>query len=278
VINFYAYHAKGSELLLHDDFNPLMPLLFDLEPGMDKLYDPDGGSALTPEYLKSTLAPVLHIIKRDPWLAAAYAIEVLNSRWEEAEPIILTDCDVVIMYAEKLLNERWPECEPLIMKEPSWAERYARKVIKGRWLEAERYILISPFVASKYAFEVVKGRWEDFEYSIIHCTKKGASGLGLFNYLWDLHKQGLQWIEGEQYLMENHIDDAVHYARYVLKRRWLEAEPYIMKDQNLALVYATALMDERWLELEKSCDTKSYHWEQYCDKFNVSFNYLHAFI
>ncbi len=278
MINFYACHAKSSGLLLHDNINPLMPLLFELQPDMDKLYNPDGDPAPTPEYLKATLAPVLHIIKRVPWLAAAYAIEVLKSRWEEVEPTILTDSDVVIMYAERLLNERWPECEPLIMKDPSWVLRYACTVIKGRWLEAERYILISTFVASKYAIEVIKGRWEEFEYSILHCTLKGASGLGLYNYLCNLHKEGLQWIEGEQYLMENHIDSTIHYARYVLRRRWLEAEPYIMKNPSDALMYAVALMDERWVELEAVADTKDYWWEKYCDKFNISFNYLHTFI
>ena len=43
---------------------------------------------------------------------------------------------------------------------------------------------------------------------------------------------------------------ASYYAFYVKKRRWPEAEPYIMKDPGVAIDYATKVIKHRWPEAE----------------------------
>lgn len=108
-----------------------------------------------------------------------YAVEVLKSRWPEAEPIILNNLSAAFVYLREVLKERWPELEgkltspqamyeyasivkmrwPKAEKEilrdaqfyPSLAYEYARDVIGGRWLEAEPYIMKVPHYARLYA-------------------------------------------------------------------------------------------------------------------------------
>ena len=44
---------------------------------------------------------------------------------------------------------------------------------------------------------------------------------------------------------------AFHFAHKVLKTRWPEAEPYIMKDLTYTILYAIYMIKERWPEAEK---------------------------
>ena len=37
------------------------------------------------------------------------------------------------------------------------------------------------------------------------------------------------------------------YARYVLKGRWTEAEPYLINDPSNSYLYARFVMNERWI-------------------------------
>jgi len=47
-----------------------------------------------------------------------------------------------------------------------------------------------------------------------------------------------------------HIKSAFNYAINVMKKRWPEAEPYIMKDPQRAYYYAFLVMGKRWPEAE----------------------------
>ena len=56
-----------------------------------------------------------------------------------------------------------------------------------------------------------------------------------------------RWPEAEPYIMKDPLH-AYEYAKYVIKDRWPEAEPYIMKDPEVANLYSSAM---RW-EWKKS--------------------------
>jgi len=63
-----------------------------------------------------------------------------------------------------------------------------------------------------------------------------------------------RWPEAEPYIMKN-ASAAVAYARYVIKGRWPEAEPYIMKNvvdvsAYAAYTYAKDVIKGRWPEAE----------------------------
>ena len=75
--------------------------------------------------------------KNAPEYAYWYACNVINGRWEEAEPIILTDGYWAYWYARDVIKGRWVEAEPIILTSAEWACRYASDVIRGRWVEAE---------------------------------------------------------------------------------------------------------------------------------------------
>jgi hypothetical protein len=58
-----------------------------------------------------------------------------------------------------------------------------------------------------------------------------------------------RWIEAEPVIMKNPYY-AYQYAKNVLQKRWPDAEPYIMNDLYRAYEYARDVIDGRWLEVE----------------------------
>jgi len=119
---------------------------------------------------------LLDIIKKDPWNAYCYAINVIKGRWHEAEEYIKTNSYYAYFYAINVIKGRWKEAEPYIKNLPQNSNRrwinkkdnacayhYAYYVIKGRWPEAEDIIKKSPCYAYYYAINVIKGRWPEAE-------------------------------------------------------------------------------------------------------------------
>ncbi len=68
-----------------------------------------------------------------PEYAYWYAENVIGGRWEEAEPLILTNVKWAYVYALDFIDGRWPEAEPIISTDDQWAYMYAFNVIKGPW-------------------------------------------------------------------------------------------------------------------------------------------------
>ena len=58
-----------------------------------------------------------------------------------------------------------------------------------------------------------------------------------------------RWYEAEPYIMKNG-KHAYYYAKDVIQDRWKEAEPYIMKDPFAAYHYANNILDSRWIRAE----------------------------
>lgn len=61
---------------------------------------------------------------------------------------------------------------------------------------------------------------------------------------------------------------AYRYAKYrVQNDRWVEAEPYIMKNPQYAHYYAYNVMKGRWFEAEKYIMKNEYWWDAYSREF-----------
>lgn len=75
-----------------------------------------------------------------------------------------------------------------------------------------------------------------------------------------------RWPEAEPYIMKDPLY-AYTYAKNVLKRkRWPEAEPYIMQSPRWSLYYAYDVIGGRWLEAEPYIMKDPDEWELY--KYN----------
>jgi hypothetical protein len=106
--------------------------------------------------------------------ACKYAEKYIGGRWKEAEDNIINyqhnhydNFFPVITYAKRVIKGRWLEAEPkIMMKTPRIAYHYAKEVINGRWPEAEEFICLDPFYAYEYAKSIINGRWPEAELFI----------------------------------------------------------------------------------------------------------------
>ena len=58
-----------------------------------------------------------------------------------------------------------------------------------------------------------------------------------------------RWKEAEPLIMKHHAY-AYYYAGNILNNRWIEAEPFIMKDPEYAYYYAKNILKSKWEEAE----------------------------
>jgi hypothetical protein len=65
------------------------------------------------------------------------------------------------------------------------------------------------------------------------------------------------------------IERLYSYARFELKKRWLEAEPYIMKDPEWAYRYAVNIFKRRWTEAEPYIRKNNSIWDDYKSVFGI---------
>jgi hypothetical protein len=118
MINFYNYHTGTLELSeLYKD-------------GLDSIH-----TVATMRH--PSLMNVLHIIKKDSYMAFQYTHFFIRERWLEAEPYIMKDPGSAYYYAKYIIEGRWVEAEPYIKPYASWSYNYATEVLKSRFLEAE---------------------------------------------------------------------------------------------------------------------------------------------
>lgn len=77
-----------------------------------------------------------------------------------------------------------------------------------------------------------------------------------------------RWIDAEPYIMKRPYY-AFRYARDILKARWSEAEPYIMKHPHQAYLYAYYIIKSRWVECEPYMKTDENEWWWYKVRFGI---------
>jgi len=76
-----------------------------------------------------------------------------------------------------------------------------------------------------------------------------------------------RWPEAEPYIMKDLLW-AHYYARDIIKGRWPEAEPYIMKDSKVAYMYAKYVIQRSWPEAEPYIQQDINYWINYQDYIN----------
>ena len=199
------------------------------------------------------------IIMNDPLAAYRYAFKVIKGRWKKAEPIIMKDSYTAFMYAKHVIKGRWPQLEPIIMNDPIAALQYAEDVIKGRWKEAEPIIMKDLYAAFKYAKYVIKGRWPEAEEIIFTdpiAKEQYIQFLKSINYQDVEESFELYFTEAKRKVRpptEEELTDpyaAAEYAENVLKGRFPEGEPVIIKAGIVSIEYARDVIKGRWPEFE----------------------------
>lgn len=70
------------------------------------------------------------------------------------------------------------------------------------------------------------------------------------------------------HIIKKSPQDAYMYAR-LIKGRWIEAEPYIMRDPVYVFYYAIGVIRGRWLEAEPIIQTNDHLWESYSRTFKI---------
>lgn len=76
----------------------------------------------------ATLEEILQHPKAAEWVVW-YAVEVLGSRWPEAEDIIKTSPQYACWYARDVVQSPWPEAEDVIKTDPRWACVYDKDIL-----------------------------------------------------------------------------------------------------------------------------------------------------
>ncbi len=77
-----------------------------------------------------------------------------------------------------------------------------------------------------------------------------------------------RWIEAEPYIIKN-PQWASNYSVDIIKGRWPEAEPVIMKTSRTAYWYALCVIKGRWIEAEPIIKQNSKRWYTYCKEFGI---------
>ena len=156
----------------------------------------------------------IYIGKKDPFFEA---IVINANRYE------YYFANKAVEYCRKVLNSRWKEAEKLIIAHPQSAYKYARYILKGRWKEAEKVISKDGYSSYLYSRFVLNGRFEMAEKAI--CNYHTESYWYAKNVLRGRFKSGEKSIIKSRY--------AVYYAINVLRGRWELAEDEILENSNL---------------------------------------------
>jgi hypothetical protein len=155
---------------------------------------------------------------------AFFMAKITGKRMPENEAEIAKDPRLALQYAVDVIGGRWPLAEPAIARDPASATMYAEKIIKGRWEEAEKWMGIKDLhSAIQYAAKVLNQRWPQLEAALLNQS--------------DQHNQ--------LYYIMSYIDQ-------VVKGRWLEAEPLIIKQPSTMLTYAEKYVKGPWPEVEQA--------------------------
>lgn len=87
-------------------------------------------------------------------------------------------------------------------------------------------------------------------------------------YVSPMSEQYKDEVEPILHIIKKSPSYAYWYAR-LIKGRWIEAEPYIMRDPVYVFYYAIGVIRGRWLEAEPIIRTNGHWWESYCRTFKI---------
>ena len=168
---------------------------------------------------------------------------------KEYERLLKSNQYWAYLYCRDIIRGRWPEAEPYIMKDPEWAYEYIKYIVKGRWKEAESYIKKNIGIYSQYYDRFIRGKYlkTDDELKKMSKTRRAEY---LFNHA--LHSKDRKRLEKKYEDMIKIVPECAYlYAKRIIKKRWPEAEKYIMGNSHYAYLYAKHIIKGRWPEAEK---------------------------
>lgn len=93
---------------------------------------------------------------------------------------------------------------------------------------------------------------------ILHIIKRSY----FYSYRYALIVIKGRWKEVEPNIMKNTLY-SYYYALHVIDGRWYEAEPYIMLNPNIAHMYARWIIKDRWFEAEHYIKKDKVWWSEY---------------
>ncbi|MEI7488795.1 MAG: hypothetical protein WCJ72_15585 [Chryseobacterium sp.] len=172
-------------------------------------------------------------ISKEPITSYVYARYFIHKRFLQGEKSILrSNKDMVMKYITDIIRGKWPEGEHKIAKVPSMAFEYA-VLTNDRFLLGEPYIANKSLWAFRYATEILKREWPEGEDGISQ---------GIENSYYYAKFIGKRFHKGEPTIMKSPIY-AFHYAKNIMKERWVDAEVNIEKNEQFHKYYL------RFLEL-----------------------------
>lgn len=153
------------------------------------------------------------------------------------EKIIRQSAKYSYYYAKDIHGKRTVPAtiEDAIAKSARYSMEYAY-CIQKRFEKGERLIARDRSLAQRYVRHIIKARWEECE----PCMRLNINEW--FNYLSILREFGVTQDEilSLSEREKNEIDSSYHallYAKRIIKGRWIEGEPLIMKDLENAYSY-----------------------------------------
>ena len=131
------------------------------------------------------------------------------------------------------------------------------------------YKLYNKVGLDKEEYDPLFDKLDEVEYTndlelIAHIIKKDS----WYAYRYARYVMKGRWVEAEPYIMKTTCG-AYYYARRVINGRWKEAEPCIMEDPDYAYSYARYVINGRWLEAEPIIEDDGAWWGHYCGYFKL---------
>lgn len=168
-----------------------------------------------------------------PHTAAQYCYHVRGKQHPAWETLIATDAQASLCYAMDVLSSRFEEAEPVIMKDPSSAVSYAQRFMREGWPEAEPYIATDGVASMNYAGMSSYERFHAGEQAMIR-DQKDIAPHDLYKYTYTNFPKG--WPAVEPRIVSNGYV-AYRYAEEVLRGRFLIWEQAIQESGIAAAPY-----------------------------------------
>lgn len=173
-------------------------------------------------------------------LDKAHDADKQRKRIPEYEPAILTNPTAARYYASYVIQGPWPEAEPIIATSAAESYTYAKEALDGERFPAGEPAVLRSLCSVwpiNYAEKIIKGRWPEYEQVLLE--------------------------KGESY-------DCYHYCRE-LNTPVPELEPVIARDKVSSYLYATHVLNARFLAGEPAIQRyPDEYWDRYKVRFNIN--------
>ena len=121
-----------------------------------------------------TYKKCLETISKNAKVSLSTAENIIEGRFELAEPEISKQHYYAVMYARSILKGRFELGEEAISKSPESSFDYARHVLRGRFELGENAIAQNENLAYRYATEIILGQLPEHMHNIMMAKRISA--------------------------------------------------------------------------------------------------------